>query len=158
MTSERSKRRLERLIALILASIMVLVFFAKVEKISVAVERESVQQSLSSIRVGIQMFVLSDIIRGGGTADMRSYENTNPMRFQEKLPMNYAGEFDPEETANIVGGQWYYDKSANHLVYRVAHYPLFEGDSRRELRYRLQFSDAADEVSSLRLVVAEQET
>jgi hypothetical protein len=156
MELQKSKRWLERLIALILASIAVLVFFERVEKISLIAERESVQQSLSSMRVGIQMFVLTDITRGR-TADMRAYENANPMRFQdqEKLPVNYAGEFGAEEAANVRNGQWYYDTSAGHFVYKVSHYPLYENDARRELRYRLRF---ADDVFSLRLVDVEEET
>jgi hypothetical protein len=156
---ERSKRWLERLIALVLASIMVLVFFTQIEKISVVAERESVQQCLSSLRVGIQFFILGDMVNGK-TADMRAYEDTNPMRFQEleKLPVNYAGEFSAEEAAAIATGRWYYDTTARQLVYRVAHYPLYEGDTRKELRYRLQFSDAADDLFSLHLSAVEEET
>jgi hypothetical protein len=156
---ERSKRWLERLIALILASIMVLVFFGYVDKISVAAERESVQQCLSSLQVGIQFFILSDMVNGR-LADMRSYENTNPMQFQDqsKLPVNYAGEFNSEEAAVIAAGLWYYDKSANQLVYRVSHYPLYEGDIRKELRYRLQLSGAANDLFRLHLSAVEEET
>jgi hypothetical protein len=157
--AEKSKRWLERLIALILASVMVLVFFGRVEKISTAAERESVQQCLSSLRVGMQFFALSDIVRGR-VADMRIYENTNPMQFQdqEKLPPNYAGEFDTEDAVTIGGGQWYFDKSARQLVYRVSHYPLYEGDNRQELRYRLEYSDVVGDVFSLRLSPVEGET
>lgn len=154
MELQKSKRWLERLIALILASIMVLVFFERVERISIVAERESVQQYLSTARVGVQMFVLADIVNGKA-ADMRAYENTNPMRFYSELPSNYAGEFSTEEAANVRSGQWYYDTSVNQLVYRVSHYPLYEGDARRELRYRLRFSD---DIFSLRLVELEEET
>lgn len=159
MVSEKSKRWLERLIALILVSILVLVFFGRIEKISVIAERESVQQCLSSMRVGIQMFVLTDITRGR-VADMRAYENANPMRFQdrEKLPLNYAGEMNAAEAAALGRGLWYYDTSAGHLVYRVSHYPLYEGDTRRELRYRLRFSEAQGDIFSLRLLELEEET
>lgn len=156
MKPGKSKRWLERLVALILASILVLVFFERVEKISIIAERESVQQCLSSIRVGVQMFVLTDVARGR-IADMRAYENTNPMRLQDqtKLPMNYAGEFGSAEAAELGNGQWYYDTTAGQLVYRVSHYPLYEGDARRELRYRLRFSD---DIFSLRLVELKEET
>lgn len=156
MEPGKSKRWLERLVALILVLILVSVFFVRVEKISIVAERESVQQCLSSIRVGVQMFVLSDVMRGR-IADMRAYENANPMRLQdqEKLPVNYAGEFSAEEAAGLRGGQWYYDTTAGQLVYRVSHYPLYEGDARRELRYRLRFSD---DIFSLRLVELKEET
>jgi hypothetical protein len=154
MEAPKSKRWLERLIALILASIVVLVFFERVEKISIVAERESVNQYLSTTRVGIQMFVLEDIVRGR-VADIRSYENTNPMRFYKALPSNYAGELNARDAANIKAGQWFYDTSSNQLVYRISHYPLYENDARRELRYRLRF---ADDIFSLRLVEAEEET
>jgi hypothetical protein len=157
MTSGKSKRWLERLIALMLASVMVLVFFERIEKIAIIAERESVQQYLSTTQVGIQMFMLADIVQGN-VADMRSYENTNPMRFYKILPSNYAGELSTKEVASIRGGQWYYDKSANQLVYRISHHPLYEGDARKELRYRLQYSDAADIISSLYLKELEEET
>jgi hypothetical protein len=96
----------------------------------------------------------------GKTADMRAYEGTNPMQFQDqaKLPLNYAGEFSAGETAAVAAGLWYYDKSANQLVYRVSHYPLYEGDIRKELRYRLQFSDAANDLFTLHLSAVEEET
>jgi hypothetical protein len=145
------------LIALMLTSVMVLVFFERVEKIAVTAERESVNQYLSTTRVGIQMFMLEDIVRGRIT-DIRSYENTNPMRFYKELPSNYAGEFSAEDAANISTGQWYFDKSARQLVYRVSHYPLYEDGNRRELRYRLQYSNVADDVFSLRLSPVEGET
>jgi hypothetical protein len=156
---ERGKRWLERLIALILVLVVVLVFFAQVEKISVVAERESVQQCLSSLRLGIQFFILTDMVNGK-TADIRVYEDTNPMQFQDqaKLPVNYAGEFNAQEAAAVGAGRWYYDKTANQLVYRVSHYPLYEGDVRTELRYRLRFSDVADDLFSLHLSAVEEET
>jgi hypothetical protein len=136
-----------------------LVFFGQVEKISVIAERESVQQCLSSLRVGIQFFILSDMVNGKA-ADMRVYEDTNPMQFQDqtKLPVNYAGEFSAEEAAAVAAGRWYYDTTARQLVYRVSHYPLYEGDTRKELRYRLRSSDTADDLYSLRLSAVEEET
>lgn len=156
MELQKNKRRLEQLIALLLASILVMTFFIYVQKVSIVVERESVRQSLSSIRVGIRMFILTDIVHGGAV-NMRAYENTNPMQFQEKPPVNYAGEFSSEEAVKVMPGNWYYDLSARQLVYRVSHYPLFENDNRRELRYRLQFSDMAGDVFSLRLSAVEEE-
>lgn len=157
MASEKSKRWLEWMIALILVSIVVLVFFQKIQKVVIVAERESVNQCLSSIRVGIQLFILSDIVRGK-VADMRAYENSNPIQFQKEPPPNYAGEFGAEEAANVRDGQWYYDTSANQLVYRVSHYPLFNNDYRKELRYRLQFSESGDNNPlKLRLLAVEKE-
>lgn len=153
METIKSKRWLERLIALILVSAVVLAFYGRAQRIFVVVERESVQQFLSSVRLGIQIFVLTDIARGR-VADMRAYNHTNPMRLQdqEKLPVNYAGELDVEAATGVSGGQWYYDKSVGQLVYRVMHYPLFENDDRRELRYSLQFSNIAGDAFSLHLI------
>jgi hypothetical protein len=103
------------------------------------------------------MFVLADIVNGK-VATMRDYENTNPMRFYTELPTSYAGEFNAEEAAGVRNGQWYYDTTANQLVYRVSHYPLYEGDARRELRYRLGFSEAAGDIYNLRLMALDEGT
>jgi general secretion pathway protein G len=157
MNEGKSKRWLERLIALIMASIMVLVFFERVEKLTLIAERESVNQYLSTTRVGIQMFVLDDIVRGK-LADIRTYENTNPMRFYQELPSNYVGEFSAEAAASVKPGQWYYDTTARKLVYRVSHYPLYEGDRRKELRYRLHASATGSALSSLSLIEVKEET
>ena len=43
-------------------------------------------------------------------------------------------------------------------MYRVSHYPLYEDDNRKELRYRLRFSGAADDIFSLHLSAVEEET
>ncbi|HEX5054889.1 MAG TPA: hypothetical protein VFX02_00175 [Gammaproteobacteria bacterium] len=157
MEPQKSKRWLERLIALIMASIMVLVFFGRVEKILLVTERESVNQYLATTRVGIHLFVLDNIVRGR-VADIRSYENANPMRLYKELPSSYAGEFSAQEAAHVKPGQWYYDTTARQLVYRISHYPLYEGDSRKELRYRLHASTTGSALSNLSLIEVKEKT
>lgn len=155
MIAGKSKRYLERLIALTLISIVVLAFFVRVNKMSAIIEREAVTQTLSTIRLGMQFYMIKTMV-DGMRIDLEKYAGANPFELLQQPPANYAGEFGPEELHNVAEGRWYYDKSAGHLVYRVSHYPLYEGDSRRELRYRLNVS--SDDIFVLRLLEVEEET
>ncbi|HEY3487906.1 MAG TPA: hypothetical protein VGL10_07560 [Gammaproteobacteria bacterium] len=151
----RIKRYFEWMISLIMLMVVVLVFFVQINKLSAIAERESIQQTLSTIRLGMQFYALKKIVVGE-VPRMEQYADTNPLEMLQQPPANYAGEFTASESSNAMPGQWYYDTSAKQLVYRVAHYPLFDAEAEpKELRYQLQVSDAADDAFSLRLLAVE---
>jgi hypothetical protein len=158
MSWMKSRRYLEYLVSLVLISTVVLVFFVQINKMVVIAEEEMVQQTLSTVRLGMQFHVLNKIV-GGEVPVMDQYADTNPLDLLIQPPANYAGEFSAEESAGVAPGKWYYDKSASQLVYRIANYPLLgEAEGFRELRYRLRISDMKTNPFNLQLLPVEEET
>lgn len=135
----KGKRYFEYLLALLLVAAIVLVFFQRIDQISAATEKTSLQQSLSTLRMGKQLALFKRII-DGDESDIRALAGTNPVALLQAPPSNYAGEYEDGAAAGEVpAGQWYYDRSTGMLVYRVVHERLAVQLGGSTLRYRLNY-------------------
>jgi hypothetical protein len=134
MEEDRAKRYLEWLISGLLIGVVVLILFGKLNRLAASTERESVQQTLSAVRMGIQIFIFKNMLQGKHD-DLSGYENTNPMDMLSHPPGNYAGAYSAEQSVEVPSGRWYFDLSSQQLAYRMTY--SFEGANVTELRYRL---------------------
>ncbi len=142
----------QKLVGVIIISIVVLVFFAKINRLAVATEQESIQQTLSVIRSGIQIYSLNAVMTGR-SSDLASYENANPVSMMRSPPLNYAGEYAANKSIQVPEGSWYFDTTNKELVYEALNDDVFG----KELRYRLDFqvrNKSSATASGLRLIVA----
>lgn len=65
---------------------------------------------------------------------------SNPMQWLPAQPGNYLGELRQAPSAEASLGSWYYDESANELVYRVRRGSRFVPDAagQRQVRFRIE--------------------
>jgi hypothetical protein len=136
MEDGRAKRYLEWLISGLLISVVLLVLFSKLNQLAVAAEREGVQQTLSTLRMGVQIFIFKNMI-AGKHHNLRDYENTNPIDMLAIPPSNYVGAYPADQSAEVSPGRWYFDLSSQELVYRMSYFLMGQDNGKTELRYRL---------------------
>jgi hypothetical protein len=136
MEENRAKRYFEWLISGLLIGGVLLILFSKLNQLALSVERESIQQTLSTVRMGVQIFIFKNMIEGKHR-DLRSYENMNPIEMLGHPPENYAGAYSAAQSTEVPSGRWYFDLSSRELVYRMTYLLFGDASGKTELRYRL---------------------
>lgn len=148
--SYRSKRYLENLLGLGLIAVLVLIFFVYVNRLAIDVEQAGVQQTLSVLRQGVQVFMLSKII--DGERRFEKYGNGNPFAMLSKTPEDYAGEYSARDGMRVPAGRWYFEPDSRQAVYRFMNAPLWEEEAgKKEIRLSLRFEPAAGNALPLKL-------
>lgn len=152
--SYRSKRYLENLLGFGLMAVMVLIFFVYVDRLTISAERASVQQTLSILRQGVQVFMFSKMV-DSRQRDFAEYANGNPFALLSRMPEHYAGEYSARDGEQVPAGHWYFDLDSRQAVYRFRNRPLWnEADGDREIRLSLQYAPASNPLPLRLLEVA----
>ena len=88
----------------------------------------------SALLVEFSILMVEGRMREGSTLLQQ-----NPMDWLVPKPVNYIGEFNGAAPDTLPRGNWYYDRSAREVVYRVRLGRHFKPDSRgrQEVRYRV---------------------
>lgn len=143
--TQKKSNRFNFLLAVILISLLSIIFYIRVNHVSNEAEKISMQQTLSTIRLGVQFYTLRKTI-AGKSKDLWIYEDENPINMLEQPPANYVGEFSEDKQANIKPGEWYYDITNKELVYKVINIEVFTEKIQRslEFRYQLKFVPASN--------------
>lgn len=147
-TVNRASRNFENIIGGLVILLMMSGFYFYAEKLAVAAERESIQQTLSVIRQGINVFMFHKMI-SGESLDFRQFRHGNPVTMLSVFPGNYAGEFSAEDAASAPAGKWFFERDSRQLVYRPAYADAL---NKSELRFRLEYDVNAQNSLPLRLL------
>ena len=135
---------LELVIVIVMISVLLVLAISRLLALQVDAERVAMQTVLGTLRSAIGIKVAEDIVKMK-VADLRSYQDANPMKLLAQLPPNYLGEFDGVDPATLEDGNWYFDKRAGMLVYLVRNKGYFIGGQpnppRARFVMRLIYSD-----------------
>lgn len=155
LVSYRGKRYLENLLGLGLIVVLALIFFVYVDRLVISAERASVQQTLSILRQGVQVFMFSKMIEDG-RRDFAKYRDGNPFALLSRMPRDYAGEYSARDGAQVPAGRWYFELDSRQAVYRFMHRPWWSGETGgREIRLRLEYLPAEGDPLPLKLLEVE---
>ena len=75
-------------------------------------ERAAVELLLEQMRKGLQI-QMTELIFSNRQAQVADLEKTNPMKWLESLPANYAGDYPVKPRL----GKWYYEPQQHQIVY-----------------------------------------
>ncbi|HHJ12495.1 MAG TPA: hypothetical protein ENK00_04870 [Chromatiales bacterium] len=134
---------LEFVLAAIVISILIVVFFSRVVRLSEAVERTAVQQTVNNLDSVIKLKWLTHLVRNEQDA-LRAMVGSNPMRLLQEPPVTYLGELDRPDPAAIPPQRWYFDTRQRLLVYRVANPRAIEGGAGDPPRIRFRVEAVRD--------------
>lgn len=141
---QRGMGLLETVMVGILISVLIVVFLSRILSLSVAVERESMQQTVININSMLNIEALTLVVRNDekGIAD---WEGANPMSLLDPKPIQYAGSYSEPDAMQQKPGSWYFDKSQSLLIYRINNVEQFGGGRAipERVRFRVvpQFDD-----------------
>jgi len=80
-------------------------------------EKTEVELTILNIRAGLR-FQVADRIMNGRTNELLALDGSNPVRWLERPPANYAGECRSANPDAIYRGQWCFDPDRKELRYR----------------------------------------
>ena len=81
-------------------------------------EKTAVEMTVSNIRSGLR-FEMAERIMSGREGSIGELADSNPVRWLDKLPEAYLGEF-PMVPPSFPPGSWYFDTGHKELHYRPA--------------------------------------
>lgn len=113
----RGATRLERVLALVLFAGFVGIFLDRMSFYQEYAEKTAMELTAAHIRAGMRSRV-AELILANRAAEIARMADDNPINFLDKLPYNYAGEFDSAPPGPLAG-KWYYDRQNRELVYSV---------------------------------------
>lgn len=115
----------ELVVVLTIIAVLIAIAIDKLPAWQEKAERAAMQNVAGSLNsaLGIK---LANYIAGNDLAGVRALQGSNPMDQLVRAPDNYVGARSGAETADIEGGQWYFDVSARELVYRVRDAEFFK--------------------------------
>lgn len=139
LKSERGFSLFELIVAMIVISLIGLVLLDRLQYYQEQAEKTAMEQTLTILRVALQI-KKGELMARGEESQITGLAKENPMRWLSRTPANYAGETDGA-SPSVAAGDWYYDRRAQTLVYKVKHNHHLAGD-RKEIRFRIRGEDA----------------
>ncbi len=126
-------------------------FLQRSERLQAEAERLTFQATVDALQSAVRCISLLQDQRPALYGTLLKEGNPMPLLAvaPSQVPANYLGELQRPDPRNIAGGQWYFDRSAGVLVYRVKNSRFFDSGwtGPAMVRYRLvgqQASQASD--------------
>lgn len=125
----------------VVAVIWVVLFGVFLERLTYyqeAAEHARFESELQMFKTGLQLR-MAELIATNRERTVRQLETDNPVRWLDKPPATYAGEYPARPEA----GNWYYDSPARELVYVVNQSRFLTVQDPRhpkQLRFRVRIS------------------
>jgi hypothetical protein len=127
---------LEAVIAAVLISLLIVIFFGRVLKISATIEREAMQQTVNHISSAVNIEALTLLIKDD-QEKLARWDGGNPMELLNPPPLQYRGSFSNPDPREVSPGSWFFDEADGLLVYRINHIDQFGGG--RAIPERVRF-------------------
>jgi general secretion pathway protein G len=107
---------IELIIVIAVISILMTFFLDRVWYYQEMAEKTAMQEDAGAIQSALTMQYGKDYVRGN-IESINQLATENPVKWLQKLPKNYSGEFyDPTPDA-VVPGSWVFDLKAHELIY-----------------------------------------
>ena len=155
MTRERRGRqrrqggatRLELAVATILAAVLAGLLLDRLTAYQGEAERVAVKQLTSSLRTALAVRSAEVVARGeqGGLAALAGQ---NPMRWLQKTPENYLGEYVAAGTEGLPKAAWYFDRTGQALVYLPSADKSFSSEIQKVLIFKVKLLRVPDPVEA----------
>ena len=132
---------LEAVIAAVLISLLIVVFFGRILSMSASIERESMQQTISHLNSALNIEALTLIVQNNQEA-IANWDGKNPMRLINPPPLQYRGSFSDTDAFQVSPGSWFFDEKNGLLIYRINHIEAFAGGRAipERVRFRVEAS------------------
>jgi hypothetical protein len=130
---------LEAVVAAIMISLLIVIFFGRVLKISATIEREAMQQTVNQINSYVNIESLTLLIKND-QAKLAVWDGGNPMLLLPVPPLQYKGSYIEPDPLEIAPGSWFFNESDGLLIYRINHIDQFGGGRAipERVRFRLK--------------------
>ena len=138
---------LEAVIAAIMISLLIVIFFGRILKLSASIEREAMQQTVNHISSAVNIEALTLIIKDD-QEKLGSWDGGNPMQLLSPPPLQYRGSYNNSDPMEVSPGSWFYDDANGLLIYRINHIEQFGGGRALPERVRFRLNATFDDINN----------
>ncbi|MDP2805310.1 MAG: type II secretion system protein [Gallionellaceae bacterium] len=134
---------IELIIVIAIVSVLMSVFLDRVWYYQEMAEKTAMEETMGAIQSALTMQVGKNYTRDNQQA-LGKLATENPVKWLQKSPRNYAGEFFDMPPTSLVAGSWLFDLKSHQLIYvldRSEHFvPGKEG--KKWIRFRVNVKQA----------------
>ncbi|QOL49109.1 hypothetical protein [Massilia litorea] len=146
---EGGATRLELALATILAALLAGVLLNSIISVQGESERVAAKQLISSLRTALAVRS-AQVISTRGEAGLLALAHQNPVSWLQKRPENYLGEYYSPQNDALPRGNWYFDRSAQTLVYLPAAQKSFSSGIQKVLIFKVKLVRVSGPVNAAR--------
>jgi general secretion pathway protein G len=142
MTSPRLKRqggasRLELAVAAIFTALLAAVLLNRLIGVQAESEQVAVKQLVGSLRTALAI-QSAKVISTTGEDGLLALAQQNPMTWLQRRPKNYLGEYYSPKRGPLPDGNWYFDRTAQTLVYLPVAEKSFSSETQKDLIFKVK--------------------
>ncbi len=128
----------ELILVISIVSVLVGVFLNRFISYQELAERTAMEQVVATVQSAL-VLQFAQIQTRGQESDLAAMAIDNPMRYLQKQPRNYAGEFYDATPISAESGNWIFDLKSREMVYLVRHKENFRPgkDGNNWIRFRV---------------------
>ena len=107
---------IELIVVIALLSVLIATILNRVEYYQELAEKTAMEQNVGAIQSALTM-EHGKLYVHGNAGDISLLATQNPMKWLQKLPQNYAGEFYAPTPKSVPPGSWMFDLKSRDLIY-----------------------------------------
>ncbi len=107
---------IELIIVIAIISILMTFLLERVWYYQELAEKTAMQEEAGAIQSALSMRHAKDYVRGNQES-INLLTSENPVKWLQKLPKNYSGEFYDPSPRSVAPGSWMFDLRAHELIY-----------------------------------------
>ena len=147
MRREGGATRLELAVAAILAALLAGLLLDRLIAYRGESERVAAKQLIGSLRTALAVRSAEVIVRDGERG-LLALAQENPIRWLQKTPENYLGEYYSTRNAPLADGHWYFDRTRQTLVYLPAARKSFSSGIQKVLIFKVKLVRVPDPLNA----------
>ncbi len=107
-------------IVLVLLGALALGLLWALDDASERAERQVVELTLRNMRTGMQL-AMGEALMRQREGEIASWAGSNPVHWLAAPPAGYRGECSADESRDLSGGEWCFERASRQLAYRPRH-------------------------------------
>lgn len=107
---------IELVIVIAIISVLVSIFLDRVWYYQELAEKTAMEENVGAIQSALTLQVGKNYTRGN-RQELSKLAQENPVKWLQKMPQNYAGEFYDLPPRSLLSGSWVFDLKARELIY-----------------------------------------
>jgi hypothetical protein len=147
MRGQGGATRLELAVAATLTALLAGLLLERLSAYQAESERVAAKQLISSLRAALAVRSVQAVTRGGEGA-LIALAHQNPMSWLQKMPENYLGEYYSAQNLPLEAGNWYFDRTAQALVYRPSTRKSFSSGIQKVLIFKVKLVGVPDPLNA----------
>jgi general secretion pathway protein G len=136
---QRGAHLLEFVVVVVVVGVLMTILLQRVFYYQGEAERIAFVNTVANVRTALEIKVAQGKLPGG-SIDLTTLTEQNPLNLLKNKPSNYAGELFKPSDSDIGEGNWCFDRSDKTLIYLLNNVNSFEDAQSKRLKFKVKFS------------------